>query len=97
MKGADLMSKRTRSKAYTMGAVDHAVQTAMDVTSKRLEKTEGRLDHVEAQHEECERNLAIVRADLATEKLERAELQANIDRLMSGGPALYGQKAPVDG
>lgn len=71
----DFLTSRSRSKAYTMGAVDHAVQTAMTLVTDRLER-------VEAQHEECETNLEKVREDLGLAKAE-------IARLMQGPVAVY--------
>lgn len=93
-KGLDVLGKRTRSQAYTMGAVDHAVQTAMGITTDRLEKTEARLDFVEAQHEDCERNLREVRGELSEITRDRDELKAAIDRLMSGDIPGYAPRAP---
>jgi hypothetical protein len=45
-----------------MGAVDHAVQTAMSSVTGQLDRTEKRLEVVEKQHDECEANLSAVRA-----------------------------------
>jgi chromosome segregation ATPase len=84
-----MLGKRNRSQAYTMGAVDHAVQTAMQSVTGQLERTEERLERVEGQHQECEANLANVRADLA-------EAKAEIDKLMSGRIAVPGEPAPKD-
>lgn len=78
----DFFARRGRTKAYTMGAVDHAVQTAMTLVTERLEK-------VEAQHGECEKNLREVRDELA-------EAKAEINRLMLGPIANYGDRAPRD-
>lgn len=66
-KGLEVWGRRGRNQSYTMGAVDHAVQTAMTLVTVRLERVEG-------QHEECERNLAEVRDDLAGAKAEIARL-----------------------
>lgn len=74
---ANWLTARSRTKAYTMGAVDHAVQTAMTLVTDRLEK-------VEAQHAQCETNLREVRAEVDALTRERAEQKAEIDRLMSG-------------
>lgn len=81
-KAFEWIASRGRSKAYTMGAVDHAVQTAMTLVTDRLEK-------VEAQHEDCQDKLQEVRDDLAAAKAE-------IDRLMQGRVAKVGEKAPKD-
>lgn len=75
------LASRTRNKAYTMGAVDHAVQTAMRVVTDRLEVVEG-------QHKECEANLRDVRSDLDHAKSE-------ITRLMTGPVALPGERPPT--
>jgi exonuclease VII small subunit len=66
-------------KAYTMGAVDHAVQTAMSSVTSQLERTEERLEKVEGEHEECRANLLEVKEDLASARQE-------INRLMNGRP-----------
>lgn len=99
-KGFDYLSKRSKREAYTMGAVDHAVQTAMSSVTSQLERTEGRLEIAEAQHEDCERNLSKVtrRVDELERDhaKERAELKAEIDRLMAGPVAHTGALAPKD-
>lgn len=74
------LGSRSKTKAYTMGAVDHAVQTAMTLVTDRLAKVEG-------QHEACEDSLREVRSELA-------ERKAEIDRLMSGRVAAFGEGAP---
>ncbi len=85
------LGKHQRSQAYTMGAVDHAVQTAMSSVTGQLDRTEKRLQAVEDQHEQCERNLVEVgrKLDAVTRDAaqERAELLSQIDRLMATGPA----------
>lgn len=81
MKGIDILAARGQSKAYTMGAVDHAVQTAMTLVTDRLEKVEG-------QHEACEATLQTVRQDLTEAKDE-------IARLMRGEVPVYEPKAPA--
>jgi chromosome segregation ATPase len=89
----EILSRRRSSQAYTMGAVDHAVQTAMGSVTGQLERTEARLEIVEAQHEDCQRNLQSVRTDLDASRQqydrERAELKAEIARLMAGPVATY--------
>lgn len=75
-------TSRNKRDAYTMGAVDHAVQTAMKLVTDRLEK-------VEKQHIQCENDLADVRIWLNVSERERAELRAEIDRLMGGKVAPY--------
>lgn len=79
MKGFDFVAARGQSKAYTMGAVDHAVSTAMELVTTRLEKVEG-------QHEQCETTLETVRSDLSEAKDE-------IARLMRGEVPAYEMKA----
>lgn len=74
------LNNRQKTKAYTMGAVDHAVQTAMNLVTDRLTR-------VEAQHEDCEAKLDIVRADLAISRRE-------IDRLMEGRVASLWEPPP---
>lgn len=92
------MTGRQKTKAYTMGAVDHAVQTAMSSVTGQLDRTELRLEVVEKQHHECEANLREVRRDLEETKRhheqERSTLKAEIARLMGGRIANYGEKAP---
>lgn len=78
---------RAKNKAYTMGAVDHAVQTAMQSVTGQLERTEKRLEVVEDQHKACERNLREVR-------LELDERRSTIDRLMAGRVAGYDEEVP---
>lgn len=70
-------ANRGRTKAYTMGAVDHAVQTAMTLVTERLERVEG-------QHEACEVSLRDVNGRLDEAKRE-------IDRLMAGRIAPAGE------
>lgn len=86
--GLDWISKKGRSKAYTMGAVDHAVQTAMGLVTDRLEL-------VEKQNRECENNLREVKDDLAASKRDREELKSEIARLMAGPVAGFAEKAPT--
>lgn len=81
------LGSRSKNKAYVMGAVDHAVQTAMASVTGQLERTERRLEVVEDQHDVCERNLREVRDELA-------ERKAEIDRYMAGRIAGYAEKAP---
>jgi len=76
----DWLSSRGQSKAYTMGAVDHAVQTAMQLVTERLEV-------VERQHNECQEHLQEVRETLTSAREE-------ISRLMKGRVANWGEKAP---
>lgn len=73
---------RAKRNAYTMGAVDHAVETAMRVVTDRLET-------VERQHTACEASLREVRDDVDGLRRERADLKAEIDRLMAGPVARY--------
>lgn len=80
VKAFDWLTSRGQSKAYTMGAVDHAVQTAMTLVTDRLEK-------VEDQHNECQEHLQEVRKELA-------KSQREIDRLMAGRVASWGEEAP---
>lgn len=85
-KGAEWVGRRGRVQAYTMGAVDHAVQTAMQSVTGQLTRTEERLEKVEGQHEDCERNLAEVRKEAAEARAEaekaRAEAREQIAKLM---------------
>jgi uncharacterized protein YlxW (UPF0749 family) len=93
------LTGRQKTKAYTMGAVDHAVQTAMSSVTGQLDRTEKRLEVVEKQHDECEANLSAVRADLDKtirhHERERARDKAEIDRLMAAARvAVFGEEAP---
>lgn len=88
------LGSRSKTKAYTMGAVDHAVQTAMSSVTGQLERTEARLEAVEGQHKECEDALRKVREDLDETKRDRTELKAEIDRLMAGPVASYAPNGP---
>ena len=83
VKAVDWLSSRTQAKAYTMGAVDHAVETAMRVVTNRLEVVEG-------QHQACDALLREVTRRLDASERERLALTAQIDRLMSGHVAEYG-------
>lgn len=76
------LTTRSRTKAYTMGAVDHAVQTAMTVVTDRLEK-------VEKQHAECETSLREVNQRLDASERARTSLKDEMDRLMAGPVASY--------
>jgi hypothetical protein len=66
-KGLDWLSTRGQSKARIMGAVDHAVETAMNLVTDRLER-------VEEQHAECQESLREVRDELAETRAEIARL-----------------------
>ena len=83
------LGKRSQGKAYTMGAVDHAVQTAMESVTGQLERTEKRLGTMEDQHAECERNLGDMNRRLDDSERERSALKSEIDRLLSGPIAGY--------
>lgn len=89
VKTLDFFAGRQKSKAYTMGAVDHAVQTAMALVT-------GRLEIVERQHTECEANLREVRSEVDELKRERADQKAEIDRLMGGEVPAYAPAIPKD-
>lgn len=75
-----MLLKRNQMRLYAMGAVDHAVSTAMDLVTVRLEK-------VEQQHYDCERSLRDLRQELHESKME-------IDRMMAGRVAAWGEKPP---
>lgn len=66
-KGFDWLSTRGQSKARLMGAVDHAVQTAMNLVTDRLER-------VEEQHAECQESLQEVRNELGDTRAKLSEL-----------------------
>lgn len=67
-KGFDWLMSRGQAKSNMMGAVDHAVQTAMQLVTDRLER-------VEAQHAECQENLQEIRDELAEAKSQIARLK----------------------
>ncbi|HPA37374.1 MAG TPA: hypothetical protein PLV04_01415 [Phenylobacterium sp.] len=77
------LARRQRSQAYTMGAVDHAVQTAMSAVTAALERTEARLGLVEAQHGDCQTKLTLVHQRLDASERERAAIKAELDRVLS--------------
>lgn len=77
------LGRRQRSQAYTMGAVDHAVQTAMAAVTAALERTEARLGLVEAQHGDCQTKLALVHQRLDASERERAAIKAELDRVLT--------------
>lgn len=81
-KAVDIFAQRTKAKAYTMGAVDHAVQTAMKLVTERLEKVEG-------QHEACETQLVEVKNRLDNSERERRDLREEISSLMRGNVPEY--------
>ena len=87
VKALEIISNRGKSKAYTMGAVDHAVQTAMSTVTDQLDRTEERLKVVEGQHHACEVSLREVNARLDEAKRE-------IGRLMSEPAAHYPGERP---
>lgn len=89
-------ANRKKRDAYTMGAVDHAVETAMSSVTGQLQRTDERLQAVEKQHAECEANLAKVNLRLDAADREKADLAAEIERLMDGPVAVVGQPAPKE-
>lgn len=95
LKAADWLNNRAKTKAYTMGAIDHAVETAMGSVTGQLERTDARLMNIEAEHRQCRDDLAAVQSRLDASERDRAELRAKIDELMAEEIARYpGQGAP---
>lgn len=84
------LSSRDKSRLYAQGAVDRAMEKALKGVSDQLARTDDRLQAIEGQHEQCERDLADVRRRLDESERDRAELRKEIDRLMSGPIAGYG-------
>lgn len=85
---------RSKATAYSMGAVDHAVKTAfggMETVVDGLRKEVGRLtekvEAVEGKHDACETELDASRKD-------RADLRAQLDKLMSEPIARIGEHPP---
>ena len=62
-------------------------ETTVSALSNRLERTETRLDHAEAQHDECREALEASRHD-------RDELRRKIDALLAGPVAGYRPRGP---
>lgn len=83
LKFADWLNSRQKTRAYTMGAVDHAVETALKAVTDRLQV-------VEAQHAHCDAELREVKDRLDGSERDRRELKLHIDRLMSGEVPGYG-------
>lgn len=65
-----------------MGAVDSAVKTAMQSTTTEIERLNGELTKLRADHEECHRKNRKLQAELD-------ELKNSIDKLMEGGVPGY--------
>jgi septal ring factor EnvC (AmiA/AmiB activator) len=78
----DMLIKRSQIRAYTMGAVDKAVETALSSVTHQLTRTDERLKAVEEQHHDCERNLEEVRTQLH-------DSRAKIEKLMNGAVPVY--------
>lgn len=81
---AQRAKKEAKLNAYAQGAVDRAMKSV----SEQLGRTDARLEHVEAQHENCERRLE-------EEQRARRELQANIEKLMAERVAGPWDKPPT--
>lgn len=77
------LAQRQRSQAYTMGAVDHAVQTAMATVTAALDRTEARLGLVEAQHSDCQKKLALLHQRLDASEREREAIKAELERVLA--------------
>ena len=69
-------------------------KTMMDTVQNRLGATETRLDHVEGQHENCERELSAVRVRLDASERDREELRREIERPMSAPVPGYKPRMP---
>lgn len=78
----NFMTKRQQARTYAMGAVDHAVETALKGVTAELGRVYERLETIETNHEQCE-------TDLAESKRAADRLQRQIDALMDGKPADY--------
>lgn len=85
----DVLASRQKAKAYTMGAVDHAVETAMKSVSAQLDRTDGRLAKMEAAEAACRIELAGVKERLDGSERERAALRGQVDQLMAAPVATY--------
>jgi hypothetical protein len=73
----DMILSRGQMRAYAMGAVDKAVETALASVTKQLETTDYRLRVAEEHRAICERELDDV-------KDRQIHLQREIDRMMAG-------------
>src|SRR5690349_16400792 len=71
------LQEKTKSRAYTMGAVDQAVRVALDSVVAEVDRLNKEQDKLRGQHQEClDKNTKL--------EHELAELRDNIDKLMSG-------------
>lgn len=85
--GFSWLRSRSRTAAYTMGAVDHAVQTAMASVTSEVDRLNTQVTNMHAQHERCE-------AELEDGRIERVQLRRQIDGLMAGRVARPGEAPP---
>lgn len=69
------LRSRQRTTAYTMGAVDHAVTTAMASVTDEVGRLNKKIEAVEGKHERCE-------AELEDGRRERGALRRQIEELM---------------
>lgn len=83
------LRSRQRTTAYTMGAVDHAVTTAMASVTEEVGRLNKKIELVETKHERCE-------AELEDGRRERETLRREIADLMSGRVAQPLERAPKD-
>lgn len=83
------LNQRSRARSYAMGAVDHAIETALKSVTGEVDRLNTKIEQVEAKHEVCEHELQASRD-------ERAELRAQIAVLMAGPVAPFGAKPPPD-
>lgn len=81
---ADWLLARGKTLTDIEGKVDRAVGVALEGVTKEVERAHDRVERVEAQHQECEKNLREVNSRLDESERERRQLKAKIDELMSG-------------
>jgi peptidoglycan hydrolase CwlO-like protein len=71
------LQEKQKSRAYMMGAVDQAVQVALQSVTAEVARLNGDLDKLRGQHKECREENDKLRDEMD-------ELRENIDKLMSG-------------
>lgn len=81
-KVADLIFGRKSREVASLGEALKILTEQLKSADERMEHMAGRVERVESQHDECQERLS--------------ELRAEIDRLMSGRVAAWGEKPPRD-
>lgn len=90
---AAFLNERAKGRAYTMGAVDHAVETALSSVTQEVERLNKQVvelrEQARVEHEDCQLQLKGIRSEAQSAKAEAERLRGEIDQLMRGRVANY--------